>query len=386
MDLKRASLIARIERALRRYPVVALLGMRQVGKTTAAHAVAARRRGPTQLFDLEDDRQLARLREPITALEPLRGLVILDEVQRLPDVFRSLRVLADRPRTPARFLVLGSASGDLLRQSAESLAGRISYVPITGLTLEEVGKERFEQRWLRGGLPVSFLARGDEASSEWRRNYITTLLERDFPQLGVRVPAATMRRFWSMLAHWHGQIWNGSEFGAAFGIAHTAARKYLDILTDAMVVQQLQPWHANLGKRQVKSPKIWLTDSGLLHTLLQIGTRDELLGHPKVGFSWEGTLLQQTVAHVGARSEECFFWATHGGAELDLLIVRGAQRLGFEFKHTSLPAPTKSMRVAMQDLRLDRLTVVHAGADSFPLGDGIQAVAAKRLLEDVTPL
>lgn len=386
VTIDRWRLRERVETALRRFPVVALLGMRQVGKTTLAREIASRRRGPVHVFDLEDDRHLARLREPLAALEPLRGLVVLDEVQRLPGLFRSLRVLADRPRTPARFLVLGSASGDLLHQSAESLAGRITHVDVDGVTLEEIGADRLAVRWLRGGLPASLLARSDDASMDWRRSYVTTLLERDLPQLGVRVPSTTMRRFWTMLAHWHGQIWNGSEFGSSFGISHTAVRRYLDVMTDAMVVVQLAPWHENLAKRQVKSPKTYLTDSGLLHTLLQIDSHESLLGHPKAGASWEGVMLQATVSHLGARPEERFFWATHAGAELDLLIVRGKRRLGFEFKHSSQPAPTTSMRIASKDLRLDRLVVVHAGTDSFPLGDGVQAVAASRLLEDVEPL
>jgi uncharacterized protein len=312
--------------------------------------------------------------------------VVIDEVQRLPGLFRSLRVLADRPAKPARFLVLGSASGDLLHQSAESLAGRIEYVPIEGFSLAETGAKSLEARWLRGGLPPSFVARGDEASLEWRRNHITTLLERDIPQLGVRVPATTMRRFWSMLAHWHGQIWNGSEFGSSFGVSHTAVRNYLDIFCDAMLAFQLQPWHENLSKRQIKSPKLYLSDSGLLHCLLQIRTVDDLLGHPKVGASWEGLMLQQVVTQLGALPEVRWFWATQGGAELDLLVVRGKRRLGFEFKHTTQPAPTRSMAVAREDLRLDDLVVVHAGSDSFPLGDGIRAVAASRLLTDVQPL
>ncbi|MBL8754089.1 MAG: ATP-binding protein [Planctomycetes bacterium] len=384
--MERDGLRGEVETALRRSPVVALLGMRQVGKSSLARDILARRRGPTHFFDLEDDRQLARLREPMAALDPLRGLVVLDEVQRLPDVFRSLRVLADRPGKPARFLVLGSASGDLLHQTAESLAGRIAYVRMGGFTVTEVGAERLETRWVRGGLPRSFLARGDDESCSWRRDYVTTLLERDLPQLGVRMPAATMRRFWSMLAHWHGQVWNGSQFGSAFGLSHTAVRRYLDVFCDAMLAEQLQPWHENLSKRQVRSPKVYLTDSGVLHSLLQVRNRDELLGNPRVGASWEGFLLQQVRDHLGALPEECFFWATHSGVELDLLVVRGKRRLGFEFKHTSQPAPTKSMRVAIDDLKLDRLVVVHAGADTFALGDGIEAVAAQRLLADVAPL
>lgn len=385
MSVEREMLRGGIELALRRNPVVALLGMRQVGKTTLAREIAGRRRGPSHFFDLEDDRQLARLQEPLAALEPLRGLVVIDEVQRAPELFRSLRVLADRPAKPARFLVLGSASGDLLHQSAESLAGRIAYVPVSGLTVAEVGATQLERRWLRGGLPRAFLASSEDASFAWRRDYITTILERDLPQLGVRIPAATMRRFWSMLAHWHGQIWNASEFASSFGVSHTTVRNYLEIVADAMLAFQLQPWHENLAKRQVRSPKVYLSDSGLLHCLLQLRSRDELLGHPKAGASFEGTMLQQCIQHVGALPEECFFWATQAGAELDLLLVRGKRRLGFEFKLTSQPTPTKSMRIAIEDLRLDRLFVVHAGQDSFPLGDRIQAIAARSLVTDIEP-
>jgi predicted AAA+ superfamily ATPase len=383
MQIARTALLRRIEAALRRHPVVALTGMRQVGKSTLARAVASRRRGPVHMIDLEDDRQLARLREPIAALEGLRGLVVLDEVQHLPEVFRSLRVLADRPRTQCRFLVLGSASGALLRQTAESLAGRIAWLPVGGFSLGEVGAARLDRLWLRGGLPDSFLARSDAESADWRRHYVRAFLERDVPQLGIGIPAATLRRFWTMLAHWHGQVWNGSEFGSAFGISHTTVRRYLDSLTDALVVQQLLPWHENLAKRQVKAPKVYLSDSGLLHSLLQLKTGHELLGHPKVGASWEGTMLAQVTAHLDAEPEERFFWSTHAGAELDLLIVRGRKRLGFEFKHTSAPSVTASMRVAQADLRLDHLYVIHAGRDTFPLGDRRTAVAARRLCADI---
>lgn len=386
MILPRSRLIGEIEARLRDFPVVALVGMRQSGKTTLAREVAARRRGPTHFFDLEDDRDLARLREPVATLEPLRGLVVLDEIQHLAGVFRSLRVLADRPRNPARFLVLGSASGDLLGQSAESLAGRIAYVHVAGLALDEVGPARLERLWLRGGLPRSFLARSEAVSVEWRRSYVRTFLERDVPQLGVGIPAAALRRFWTMLAHWHGQIWNGSAFGGSFGVSHTTVRRYLDALTDALVVFQLHPWSENLGKRQVKAPKVYVSDSGLLHTLLQIDSMEALLGHPKVGASWEGTVLTQVTRHIGAAPEERFFWATHGGAELDLLIVRGRRRVGIEIKHTAMPSLTPSMRSAMRDLELDRLDVVHAGRHTFPLADGVTAVAARRLLEDMPAL
>lgn len=386
MKLPRERLTGEILAKLRSFPVVALIGMRQSGKTTLARQIAEGRRGEVHFFDLEDDRQIAKLREPIAALEPLRGLVVLDEVQQLPEVFRSLRVLADRPRTPARFLVLGSASGDLLRQSSESLAGRIAYVQVGGLSLAEVGSQRLAKLWLRGGLPGSLLARNDAVSFEWRSSYIRTFLERDVPQLGIGIPSATLRRFWTMLAHWHGQIWNGAEFGKSFGVSHTTVRRYLDTLVDALVVTQLLPWTENLAKRQVKSPKVYLGDGGLLHALLQIHTADELLGHPKVGASWEGTMLAEVVRHLGATPEERFFWSTHSGAELDLLVIRGRRRIGVEFKHTAMPTPTASMRIAQQDLRLDRLYVVHAGKDTFPMGDRTTAIAAARLIDDIEPL
>lgn len=386
MEIDRPDLVARLSAALERFPVVALVGTRQVGKTTLARRFAAGRQGPVHHFDLEDDRQLARLQEPIAALEPLRGLVVLDEVQRIPEVFRSLRVLADREGVPARFLVLGSASGDLLRQSAETLAGRIAYLRVDGLDLAEVGMERLHDRWLRGGLPRALLAADDEVSFDWRKQYVRTFLERDLPQLGVRIPAATIRRFWTMLAHWHGQIWNGSVFGSSFGVAHTTVRRYLDTLRDALVVMQLQPWHENIAKRQVRSPKVYLVDSGLLHFLLGLQTMDDVLSHPKVGASWEGFLLNQVVHRLGADPEECYFWATHGGAELDLLVVRGRRRVGVEFKLSAQPQATAAMHVAKSDLKLDRLHVVHAGEHTFPLAAGIEAIAARRLLDDLAPL
>lgn len=386
MKVVRQRLHDEVQARLREFPVVALIGMRQSGKTTLARDILATQAGQAHFLDLEDARQLARLREPIAALEPLRGLIVLDEIQHLPDVFKALRVLADRPGRPARFLVLGSASGELLGQSAESLAGRIAYVEVPGLCLDEVGPPRLERLWLRGGLPASLLARNDAASTRWRENYVRTFLERDVPQLGIGIPAATLRRFWTMLAHWHGQIWNGSAFGSSFGVSHTTVRHYLDALTDALVVTALQPWTENIQKRQVKAPKVYLTDSGILHTLLQLHTHEDLLSHPKVGASWEGLMLSQAVRRLGAAPEERFFWATHAGAELDLLAVRGRQRIGVECKLTSMPAPTASMRVAIADLKLDHLYVLHAGKDTFPLGEQLTAVAAARLLEDLPRL
>jgi hypothetical protein len=371
---------------LRRHPVVGIVGARQVGKTTLARTVSEAQRGPVTYFDLERAQDLARLADPELALEGLAGLVVIDEVQRLPGLFQTLRVLVDRPRAPARFVVLGSASPDLLRQSAETLAGRIAYYELGGFTLEEVGAEKHDRLWLRGGFPRAFLARTEAQSEEWRRGFVRTFLERDLPELGIRVQSTTLRRFWTMLAHYHGQVWNASEFGRAFGVADTTARNYLDTLSAAMVVRQLLPWHENLAKRQVKAPKVYVADSGVLHTLLNLRTKADVEGHPKVGASWEGFVLDQLVRRLEVAREECFFWATHGGAELDLLVIRGRRRIGFEVKRTSAPRLTPSMRSALEDLRLDRLDVIHAGAHSFPLAKNVRAVAMSQLLDHVAPL
>ena len=375
-----------VEALISQYPVVAILGARQVGKTTLARAVAERAPGPVHRFDLEDPEDLARLNEPKLALERLEGLVVIDEIQRRPDLFPVLRVLADRPEAKARFLVLGSASPDLLRQSSETLAGRIAYHELTGFALDEVGPEVWDRLWFRGGFPSSFLAGTEEESVRWRREFVRTFLERDIPQLGIRIPAQTLRRFWTMLAHYHGQVWNGAEFARAFGVANSTVRRYLDLLTGALVIRQLQPWHENIRKRQVKSPKVYIVDSGLVHTLLRLETWEDLEGHPKVGASWEGFALAQVVARLGARQEECYFWATHAGAELDLLVVQGRRRIGFEFKRTGSPRVTRSMLVALESLKLDRLDVVHAGEHTFPLREGVRAVAVRRLLDDLEPL
>ena len=372
---------------LGRHPVVAILGPRQVGKTTLAHQVAeAWEGGPVSRFDLEDPIDLSRLDEPSLALRILKGLVVLDEIQTRPDLFPLLRVLSDRPGTPARFLILGSASPDLVRHTSESLAGRIHFFPLQGFSLEEVGCEALDRLWLRGGLPRSFLASSDGESAEWRRDFVQTFLDRDVPQLGIRVAPQTLRRFWAMLAHYHGQVWNASEFARSFGVSDSAVRNYLDILTGTFVVRQLQPWTENIKKRQVKMPKIYFTDSGLLHTLLHVENEDTLLAHPRLGASWEGFALHQSVAHIRARADECFFWATHTGAELDLLVVRGRRRLGFEFKRTDAPRFTPSMKSALEDLGLDALYVVHAGTQAFPLREGVQAVPLGRMLVDLPAL
>jgi hypothetical protein len=354
-----------------------------VGKTTLARALTACLEGPWHRFDLEDPRDLARLADPMMVLSGLRGLVVLDEIQRLPEVFPALRVLADRRPVPARFLLLGSASPDLLRRTSESLAGRIAYHPLPGLGLEEVGQDRLDDLWLRGGFPLSFVARTNRDSFEWRSLFIRTFLNQDLPALGISIPGETLHRFWSMLAHYHGQVWNASEFARSFGVADTTVRRYLDLLSATFVVRQLQPWHENLGKRQVKAPKVYLADSGLLHALLEIETRSQLERHPKVGASWEGFLIETVIQLLRVQPDRCYFWATHTGAELDLLVFSGRKRLGFEFKRTSTPKLTPSMRSALEDLRLTRLDLVHAGPESFPLAPRVRAVAAGRLLEDL---
>jgi predicted AAA+ superfamily ATPase len=384
--IQRRRHLERLSWLFRTFPVVAILGARQVGKTTLARTLGQSWDGPVHHFDLESAADLARLADPGLALAPLRGLVILDEIQRRPEMFPSLRVLVDRPGSETRFLVLGSASPDLLRQSSESLAGRIGYHHLHGLGLDEVGTAELDRLWLRGGFPRSFLAPGEAESAEWRRSFLQTFLERDLPQLGVRIPAETLRRFWSMVAHYHAQTWNGAEIARAFGLGESSVRRYLDLLTDALVLRQLLPWHANLSKRQVRSPKVFVEDCGLLHALLGIESRDDLASHPKVGASWEGFLIQQVIERLNARSEECFFWATHTGAEIDLLILSGRRRLGFEVKRTTAPRLTRSMVAVLKDLDLDRIDVIHAGEATFSLADKVRAVAAHSLLEQIEPL
>jgi predicted AAA+ superfamily ATPase len=371
---------------LKRFPVVAILGARQVGKTTLAASIAPTLSNRISRFDLENPSDLARLADPMLALQEPKGLVVLDEVQRRPELFPVLRVLADRKPVRTRFLVLGSAAPDLLRQSSESLAGRIAYYELPGLAVREVGFEHSDRLWVRGGFPKAFLARSDRESMEWRQAFIRTFLERDLPALGVNIAADTMRRFWSMLAHHHAQLWNASEIGRSFGVADTTVRNYLDKLTDALVVRQLKPWHENLGKRQVKSPKIFIRDSGLLHALLNLPTKRDIEGHPKLGASWEGFIIDQLVQQLGVSPEETYHWRTHQGAELDLLVVRGGLRLGFEVKRTVAPTLTPSMRLAMHDLKLKSLTVVHAGDQTFPLSEQVQAVAFRDVLNAIRPL
>ena len=385
MIVPRPAHLALLKEKLEDSPVVALLGARQVGKTTLAKELAKSRRRVVR-FDLEDPRELARLDEPMLALEPLRGLVIIDEIQRRPELFPVLRVLADRRPLPARFLVLGSASPALLRQGSESLAGRVAFHELDGFDLAEVGAEAWRRLWLRGGFPEAWLARDASRSARWRRNFIRTFVERDLPDLGVSLSPRLLGDFWTMLAHYHGQTWNASELARAFGVARTTIQGYLDKMTGAYVVRQLRPWRENLGKRVVKAPKAYIADSGLLHTLLDIESSQQLAAHPKVGASWEGFALVQVARSLGARPRECYFWSVHGGPELDLLVVRGRQRRGFDFKRTDAPRATRSMRSAIQTLDLAGIDVVHVGRETFPLADGIRAVAARDILTEIEPL
>lgn len=375
-DLSRARLL------LGEFPVVALLGARQVGKTTLARQLAAAYRDPVAWFDLEDPADLARLDDPGLELRPLEGLVVLDEIHRLPDIFQLLGVVVDRPGPPARFLVLGSASSELLRQTSESLAGRVAFHELDGFGLNEV--DDLERLWLRGGFPRSYLARSEPASRRWRDGFIRTLLARDLPELGSTIPSATLRRFWAMLAHWHGQIWNGAEFARAFGVSHATVRRYLDLLTSVFVVRQLQPWFENISKRQVRSPKVYIGDSGVLHALLGLTTRTDVVSHPKVGASWEGFVIQQIAHLLRAPAERCFHWSTHTGAKLDLLVMDGARRYGFQVKHAEAPRLTRSMRSALETLNLDRLDVVHAGTEPYEIAPRVRALPAARLV-DVLP-
>lgn len=368
--LPRPAVLASVRSALRRHPVVAVLGPRQSGKTTIARQIVSA--NSPAYFDLEDPVSLARLDEPMTALRALRGTVVIDEVQRRPDLFPVLRVLADRRPLPARFLVLGSASPELLRQGSESLAGRLERIDLPGLSLQEVGTAKLDRHWRRGGFPASFLAGSERTSVIWRANFARSIVERDLPQLGLRAPAATLQRFWAMIAHFHGNIWNSAEPARALGLSEPTVRRYLDLLTDLFLVRQLAPWHENLLKRQVRSPKVFIRDSGLLHQLLGIRTAAELLVHPRLGASWEGYAIEETLKVVGP--DDAYFWATHGGAELDLLMMLRGRRWGVEVKREDAPRLTPSMRAALADLKLDRLTVLYPGTRRYALAENVVVV------------
>jgi predicted AAA+ superfamily ATPase len=374
--IQRRELNKRVRQAIRRNPVVALYGPRQCGKTTLARQVAGA--GTAEYFDLEDPVSQRRLSEPMLALRDLRGLVVIDEVQRQPGLFPILRVLADRKPLPARFLILGSASPELLRQSSESLAGRIGLVEMRGFDLSEVGAKDLRRLWWRGRFPRAFLARSEAACRSWQENFTQTFLERDIRQFGVQTPPVALRRLWMMLAHYHGQIWNASELARSLGESYNTVNRHLDILTGALMVRQLQPWHANLGKRQIKSPKVYIRDTGILHSLLGVPSFRFLEGHPKLGASWEGFVIEEILSLAGERN--AYFWGTQSGAELDLLLFAGGVRYGVEVKYGDAPGITKSMRIALDDLELRHLFVVYPGREAYKLDKRVTALP----LEQVT--
>lgn len=385
--IERVRPINRLVEGVRESRICAILGPRQCGKTTLSKVLAGRLTAagsPVHWFDCENPRDVRRLSEPMLALEGLHGVVVIDEFQRVPGLPEVLRVLADRDPLPARFVILGSASPSLMRSSSETLAGRVRFIDIQGFTLDEVGEGAAPALWVRGGFPESFLAGSDASSLRWREDFIRTFLERDIPQLGSRVPAERLRRFWTMCAHYHGQTWNASAIGSSMGMSAPAMSDYLDLLAGAFVMRRLPSWHGNVGKRMVKAPKAYIRDSGLLHALLGIDSLAALQGHPKLGASWEGFALEQILSHTGDR--HAWFWGTHGGAELDLLLEAKGRRWGVEFKYADAPSLTSSMRSALADLELDHLWVVTPGATAYALAERVEVLGLSqlpRLLERV---
>lgn len=375
--IRRTHDLTAVQKRLATFPVTALLGARQCGKTTLASQIPH-----DHHFDLENPRDLARLEQTQLTLEPLRGLIVIDEIQRKPDLFPLLRYLVDTI-PDQKYLILGSASRDLIRQSAESLAGRIAYYELGGLRLSEVGEHTAPALWLRGGFPDSVLAASGDASRLWRENYITTFLERDIPQLGIRIPAQTLRRFWIMLSHYHGQLLNYSELGQSFGISDMTVRKYLDILEGTFMVRVLMPWHMNVGKRLVKRPKLYLRDSGIFHALQGLETIAHVQAHPKLGASWEGYALEQVILHLGVPRERLFFWATHAGAEVDLFWQDKGKAWAVECKYTQAPRLTKSMQSALADLALEHLWVVYPGPIRYNLHQHITVVPLTQLAQEL---
>lgn len=369
--VRRPRHLTAVESALASNPVCALLGPRQCGKTTLARQVAARRK-QTHVFDLERTSGRARLADPELALAPLEGLVVIDEIQRQPDLFAALRPLADRLASRTRFLVLGSASPDLVRGVSESLAGRVGFVDLGGFDLSEVGAANWRRLWLQGGFPRAYLAKSEARSLSWRRDFIRTFLERDVPQLGIRVPGEALQRFWLMLAHYHGQIWNGADLARSLGVSEHTVRRYLDLLSGTYVVRQVPPWFENIGKRQYRAPKVYVRDSGLLHALLSLRDRSQLEAHPKLGASWEGFALEQVLSAVG--TGEAFFWGTHAGAELDLLLFRRGRRYGVEFKYGGAPAMTRSLHIALADLGLEQAWIVYPGTERYPVHEKVEVL------------
>lgn len=368
--INRPEILKKVKSALNRGRVVALLGPRQCGKTTLARTLLPA--DSTNYFDLEDPVSTGRLAEPKNVLSSLKGIVVIDEVQRKPDLFPILRVLADRKPSKAKFFILGSASGELIKHSSESLAGRLTRVLIGGFSLNEVGPRLFDRHWLRGGFPRSFLARSEKESLEWRKDFIQSLIERDLPSYGMSLPPVTLHRFWAMLAHYHGQVWNAAEPARSLGVSEMTIKRYLDVLSGLFMVRQLQPWYVNIKKRQVKSPKVYIRDTGILHYLLGIQTMKDLLEHPKFGASWEGYVIEEILRVC--EPDEMYYWRTHTGIEIDLLIRKGRKMYGVECKRQDAPQMNLSLKSALQDLKLDRIAVVYPGDKKYFLADRVAAV------------
>lgn len=361
--IDRPAYLQKIKTALKRSPITALLGPRQCGKTTLARFL-----GQTvnaTYFDVESPSDWHRLQNPELVLGSLKGVVILDEIQAMPVLFNVLRVLADRRKTQAHYLILGSASPGMIKTVSETLAGRVEFVELSGFDLRETGSKPWKKLWLRGGFPRSYLAKSENDSQAWRENFIRTFLERDIPQLGISIPAPALRRFWTMLAHYHGQTWNASKIAGAMSLSDKTVCSYLDILTGTYMIRQLQPWHENIGKRQLKSIKIYLRDSGILHSLLSLTDQHSLFGHPQVGASWEGFALEQVYRILDLK--EAFFWATHSGVEIDLLFFHRGRRYGIEIKFNEAPKVTRSMRIAQEELGLDHLWIIYPGEHRYPV-------------------
>ncbi|PKN10311.1 MAG: hypothetical protein CVU72_01605 [Deltaproteobacteria bacterium HGW-Deltaproteobacteria-7] len=374
MQIKRIAEIETLNKLVKSNPVVAILGPRQCGKTTLSRQYSSQWSSKTTFFDLENPRDAGRLEQPLLALENASGLIVIDEIQRVPDLFPILRVLADRNRK-AKYLILGSASRDLIRQSSETLAGRISYMEMSGFSSHLVGPSKAEKLWVRGAFPRSFLAANDDASYQWRQDFIATFLERDIPQLGINIPAKSLGRFWKMLAHYHGQVFNASEIGRSLGVSDHTAQRYLDLLSGTFMIRQLRPWYSNTKKRIIKRPKIYFRDSGILHALFALENKNDVLSHPKLGASWEGFALEEAVKSAQLKEDEVFFWGVHAAAEIDLIFQKKGRLYGIEVKYAQAPNITQSMRSAIAELSLGHLWIIYPGKESYPLDRNVTVIS-----------
>ena len=363
--------IDNVKELLELFPATAILGARQCGKTTLAKQFPV-----DHYFDLENPRDLVKFDNPQLLLEDLRGLIVIDEIQRKPDLFPLLRYLIDND-LKKKFLILGSASGKLMRQSSESLAGRIAYYRLGGLRLSDVGFDNIDKLWLTGSFPKAFTSKTNSAAFLWLDNYISTFLERDIPQLGINIPAVTLRRFWIMLSHYHAQVLNYSEIANSFGISDHTVRKYIDILSGTFMIRVLHPWYVNIGKRLVKRPKIYFRDSGVFHDLLSVNSNNNLLEHNKLGASWEGFALEIIANILEKRDQELFFWRTHSGSEVDLFWQDSGKNLAIEFKFSDAPKLNKSMKTSIEALDLSHLWVVYPGKDIYKLNKKITVLPLK---------